>query len=135
VLLLLDTCATIWLAQGQPMKATSVAAIEHAAEDGDVLVSPVTAWEIGMLCAASRLVVRPSPQDWFAQLLERPGVQLAQLTPEIAIQASFLPGKPHGDPADRLLVATARHLGASLVTRDRRILDYAASGNVKATAC
>ena len=117
------------------MKATSVAAIEHAAEDGDVLVSPVTAWEIGMLCAASRLVVRPSPQDWFAQLLERPGVQLAQLTPEIAIQASFLPGKPHGDPADRLLVATARHLGASLVTRDRRILDYAASGNVKATAC
>jgi PIN domain nuclease of toxin-antitoxin system len=135
VLLLLDTCAAIWLAEGQPMKAPSVAAIERSVADGDVHVSPVTAWEIGMLCAASRLVVRPSPQDWFARLLERPGVQLAPLTPEVAIEASFLPGKPHGDPADRLLVATARHLGATLVTRDRRILDYSASGNVKAMAC
>jgi PIN domain nuclease of toxin-antitoxin system len=135
VLLLLDTCAAIWLAEGQPMKAPSIAAIERAVADGDVRVSPVTAWEIGMLCATSRLVVRPSPQDWFARLLERPGVQLAPLTPEVAIEASFLPGKPHGDPADRLLVATARQLGAALVTRDRRILDYAASGNVKAMAC
>ena len=117
------------------MKAPSIAAIERAAADGDVLVSPVTAWEIGMLCAASRLIVRPSPQDWFARLLERPGIQLAPLTPEVAIEASVLPGKPHGDLADRLLVATARRLGAALVTRDRRILDYAACGNAKAMVC
>jgi len=117
------------------MKAPSVAAIERAATKGEVLVSPVTAWEIGMLCAASRLVARPSPQDWFARLLQRPGVQLASLTPEAAIEASHLPGRVHGDPADRLLMATARHLSATLVTRDRHILDYAGSGNVKALAC
>jgi PIN domain nuclease of toxin-antitoxin system len=134
-MLLLDTCAAIWLADGQPMKASSVTAIERAAATGDVLVSPVTAWEIGMLCAASRIVVRPTPQQWFSQLLARPGIQLAPLAPEIAIEASFLPGRLHGDPADRLLVATARHRDAALVTRDRRILDYAASGNVKALAC
>ena len=88
-----------------------------------------------MLCAALRLVARPSPQEWFARLLQRPGVQLAPLTPEAAIEASFLPGKVHGDPADRLLIATARRLGAALVTRDRQILDYADSGNVNALAC
>ena len=117
------------------MKRPSVTAIERAAANGDVLVSPVTAWEIGMLCAVSRLVARPSPEQWFSRLLQRPGVQLAPLTPEAAIAASFLPGTLHGDPADRLLIATARHLGATLVTRDRRILDYAHSGNVEAIAC
>jgi PIN domain nuclease of toxin-antitoxin system len=59
----------------------------------------------------------------------------AALTPEIAIDASYLSGELHGDPGDRLLIATARHLGVPIVTRDRRIIDYAAAGWVRVIAC
>jgi PIN domain nuclease of toxin-antitoxin system len=67
--------------------------------------------------------------------LAYPGVRLTLLSPEIAIESSFLPPPMHGDPADRLLIATARALGIPIVTRDRRILNYAAAGFVAAVPC
>jgi len=60
---------------------------------------------------------------------------LAALGPEIALDAWFLPGQVHGDPMDRLLIATARRLSAALVTRDDRILAYARAGHMQAIAC
>ena len=67
--------------------------------------------------------------------MARPGIRLAALTPEIAIDASHLPGVFHSDPADRMIVATARRIGAAIVTRDRKILDYAEAGFVEAMVC
>ena len=136
-MLLLDTCAAIWLANGDPMSPGSLRAIRAATTRGEVLVSPVSAWEIGMLAARPRpgVVFHPNPQAWFARLLALPGVQLAPLTPEAGIESSFLPGKPSGDPADRLLIATARALAASLVTRDRGLLRYGATGQLRVLAC
>jgi PIN domain nuclease of toxin-antitoxin system len=64
-----------------------------------------------------------------------PNVHLAALSPEILIASSFLPGEPPNDPADRILLATARDLGATLVTRDRAILAYGESGQVSTLAC
>jgi PIN domain nuclease of toxin-antitoxin system len=64
-----------------------------------------------------------------------PNVHLAALSPEILIASSFLPGEPPSDPADRILLATARDLGAMLVTRDRAILAYGESGQVSTLAC
>jgi PIN domain nuclease of toxin-antitoxin system len=61
--------------------------------------------------------------------------RLTPLSPEIAIDAAWLPGERRGDPADRLLIATSRHLGAPLVTRDARIAAYAAGGDVAMVAC
>jgi PIN domain nuclease of toxin-antitoxin system len=78
---------------------------------------------------------QPSPVLWFQTLLARPGICLTPLTPEAAIQAASLPGELHRDPADRLLIATARDLGAPLVTRDPRILAYAAQGHLDAISC
>jgi PIN domain nuclease of toxin-antitoxin system len=60
-----------------------------------------------------------------------PGVTITELSPEIAIESTRLPGDVHGDAADRMLIASARVLGAVLVTCDERILDYAASGHVR----
>jgi PIN domain nuclease of toxin-antitoxin system len=79
--------------------------------------------------------VVPSPEAWFDDLLALPGVRLIPLGHRAAIAASGLPGTLHRDPADRLLIATARELGVPLVTRDRRILEYAAQGHVDAIAC
>jgi PIN domain nuclease of toxin-antitoxin system len=62
-------------------------------------------------------------------------MRLADLSPEILIAASFLPGKPPRDPADRILLATARDLGATLITRDRALLAYGADGHVSVVEC
>ena len=77
----------------------------------------------------------PTPQAWLADLLARPGVRVAPLDSEVALSASYLPGQLHPDPADRLLIATARELDVPLVTRDQRILAYAAQGHLQAIAC
>ena len=122
------------------MAASAKAAIREAATQGSLYVSPASAWEIGLLSRprADRdqgLQFLPDPQSWFAAFLARPGIRLAALTPEIAIDASHLPGTFHSDPADRMIVATARRMGAAIVTRDRKILDYAGAGLVMGMAC
>ena len=137
---LLDTCAVIWLANGDPMESSATAAIVHAGSADGVFVSPVSAWEVGLLSrprAGRGLALRfmPDPKTWFARLIAGPGIREAPFTPNIAIDASFLPGQLHGDPGDRLLVTSARHLGIPIVTRDRRIIDYARAGHVKVIPC
>lgn len=137
---LLDTCAVIWLANGDPMSPQAILAIRAAGLVHAIHVSPVTAWEIGLLSRprptkAAELHFRPDPKTWFARFMGRPGMQAAALTPDIAIEASQLPGDLHGDPADRLIIATARHLGLPVVTRDRKIIAYGQSGFVRTIPC
>jgi PIN domain nuclease of toxin-antitoxin system len=135
--LLLDTHALIWIVAKAPMSSASLVAVRKAARTGDVLVSPVSAWEVGLLALARRSSIRflPTPQRWWEKALRTPGIRLTPLLPEAAIEAAFLPGKPHRDPADRLLIATARQLGAALITRDKLILAYAQQGHVAAIPC
>lgn len=137
--LLLDTCAAIWLANGTELSRQVQAAITHAALADGVFVSPVTAWEIGMLAnpspGRSSLSFLPDPTHWFERLMAAPALSEAPLTARAAIAAATLPGDLHGDPADRLLIATARDIGATLVTRDSNIIAYAKAGHVQVLAC
>ena len=109
----------IWLANGDPMAGSATAAILRAGAADGIFVSPISAWEVGLLSkphASRNLAVQfmPDPKTWFARVMAGPGLREASLTPEIAIDASFLPGELHGDPADRLIVTSARHLGVPL---------------------
>ena len=134
--LLLDTCAVIWTVEGAAMDRRAIEAIDHAtAAGGRVLVSAITAWERGLLVAKGRLASPLPPILWFQRLLARPEIELADLSPDILTDASFLPGTLHGDPADRIIIATARAQDLTVVTRDRLILDYAAAGHLRAIAC
>ena len=134
--LLLDTCAAIWLAGEQSVSRETTEAIQAARAGGhSVFVSPITAWEIGLLVARGRMNVQMTPERWFARLMQAPGLELAEMTPNILIASSFLPGSLHRDPADRILAATARELGYCLVTRDRPLLEYAEEGHIQALAC
>jgi PIN domain nuclease of toxin-antitoxin system len=136
-MVLLDTCAAIWLLEQQPLSPASLVAIRAASGSLAVFVSSVSAWEVGLLARRPRsaLAFQPSPEVWFDDLLGLPAVRLIPLSHRAAIAASSLPGNFHRDPADRLLIATARDLRVPLVTRDRRILDYARQGHVDAIPC
>jgi PIN domain nuclease of toxin-antitoxin system len=135
---LLDTCAVIWLANGDPLLNGADSTIISAALADGVFVSPVSAWEIGMLArpkAGRAITFLPDPAIWFANFMAGPAIKPAAFTAEIAIASSGLPDPLHGDPADRLLIATARHLSIPIVTRDTKILAYAAAGHVSAIPC
>lgn len=133
--LLLDTCAVIFTAQEDAITDAAESAINKSSKLGQTHVSPITAWELGMSMARGRLKSPLPALEYFNLYVRRGGCLLCELTSEILVQASFLPGVFHRDPADRILVATARILDLVLVTRDRAILTYGAEGHVKTLAC
>ncbi|MCA1789814.1 MAG: type II toxin-antitoxin system VapC family toxin [Thioalkalivibrio sp.] len=136
-LTLLDTHVWIWLVEGDrtALSAPAIEAIESAARRGAVRVSAISVWEAAMLEAKGRITLSRPLDDWIHAALHAPGIRLLPMAPEIAIESTRLPGAPHGDPADRILMASARHLGGQLATCDRGILDYAASGHLKVLNC
>jgi PIN domain nuclease of toxin-antitoxin system len=133
---LLDTCAAIWLGNGDPMSSRSRAAIATAQASGaGVHVSPISAWEIATLVARNRLRLALAPEVWFGRLVALPGVRLARMPPELLIASAFLPGMPPRDPADRIIAATARMHDLAIVTRDTELLLYAKAGHIAAIEC
>ena len=137
--LLLDTCAVIWFANRGPLRAETIMAIAEAGLGGGVFISPISAWEVGLLTRKqtyrSKPQFLPDAKTWFAMVMNAPGMKLAALTPEIAVDSSSLPGEFHADPADRLLIATARHLRVPIVTRDAKIIAYGEQGMLKVLPC
>ena len=134
---LFDTCALIWFAQGRLARSVTEA-LQHASEQDGLFISPVNAWEIGLVTGrrGSRgLQLLPDPRSWFADLVRRPEIREAPLTWSAALASSLLPEPLHGDPADRLLIATAREMKAALATGDRNILAYAEAGHVEVLPC
>jgi PIN domain nuclease of toxin-antitoxin system len=129
--LLLDTHAWIWLMEGAPgIPAAPRALVEQAAIAGRLWVSAISVWEVAMLASKGRVVFSTDVHAWVRQALAAPGLHLAPLSPEIAVASASLPGEFHGDPADRILIATARSLSAKFVTADRAILAYGRLGHL-----
>lgn len=133
--ILLDTCALLWVANNEELRASAEAALQEMEEDPQgIAASPISAWEVGQLVARGRLRLPIEPLQWFRRNIDR-GMVLAPLTPSILVASSFLPASNLRDPADKILAATAREFGYRLMTRDRPLLDFAAAGHVHAIAC
>ncbi len=131
--LLLDTHTVLWMVEGHPRLGGGTGkALNQAASEDRISISAITPWEIGLLASKGRIELHRDVLDWVRDALTRPGVRLAPLEPEIAVASTRFPFEMHPDPADRILVATARHLGATLVTADKALLDLAKKGNFKA---
>jgi len=134
--LLLDTCTLIFTTEATPLASPAIDAMRAVSEAaGITYISPISAWEIGMLASRGRLQLLIRPERWFANLFDVPGVRLADLSPDLLIASSYLPGKPPRDPVDRIIAATARELGATLITRDRALIDYGRQGHLAVVEC
>lgn len=129
--LLLDTCALLWLANGAEMTAESRSALATK----NLHVSPISAWEIANLVRKSRIAFTLPVASWFRQTTNKMAAATPQLTVEILANSCGLPGSPPDDPADRIIIATAREADMTLVTRDRQIIEYSRSGHVRALVC
>jgi PIN domain nuclease of toxin-antitoxin system len=132
---LLDTHVWLWLAAGtEPLRGSARDAIAVAAGRGNLRVAAISVWEIAMLASRNRIVLGKPSAEWVREALSAPGLSLEPLDPVMVIESCHLPAGFRSDPADHMIVATARIIGATLMTRDRRILDYAEAGHVVAAA-
>jgi len=129
--LLLDTCALLWLANGEEMTSQSRAALAER----NIQVSPISAWEIANLVRKSRLAISLPVARWFRQAAGKMSAATPQLSVEILTGSCELPGTPPDDPADRIIIATARDANLTIITRDRQILDYSRAGHVRTLVC
>lgn len=132
---LLDTCAALWLMGGEDFSPETQARLREALGSDRVMISPITAWEVGLLVQRGRVSLSADPVLWFRTLLKLPGCTLAEISPEVLIASTRLPGAPPRDPADRIIAATAREHGYRVITRNQQILDYAAAGHLQVAAC
>lgn len=123
---LLDTHTLIWWLNDQtrlsPAQREVLGTITPASP---VLVSDISLWEVATLCSLGRIRLGIPLREWLNKAVAPPLVRRQGISPAIAAELAELPDSFHRDPADRILVATARVLGAALITQDRRIIDAA----------
>lgn len=132
-LLLLDTHVWLWFVFGtadlsQPRRKM----ISDATATGNLRLAAISLWETAVLAFGKRVNLQKPTVQWLDEAIVGSGIAVEPLNTAVAAGAYDLPGKFHRDPADRVIVATARISGAALMTRDRRILDYAGQGHVTA---
>lgn len=130
--LVLDTHVLVWLLSGNGRLGVLARQAIQEAADGDMLyLSAISPWEIAVLVSKGRLVLEQDIGEWVQAALALPGIRFEPLSAEVAVASTRLPGEIHADPADRIIVATARHLGAALVTADGLLLNYGSAGHLK----
>ena len=125
--MLLDTHVWIWAAAGASrIGSRTRRLLDREAAAGRVFVSAVSAFEISALCAAGRLVLNQPAERWIRDSIARGNLRILDLDTDVAMDAGAMGAEAVPDPIDRLLVAAARDAEVPLVTRDRRLLDFAA---------
>lgn len=132
-MLILDTHIWIWLINGDE-KIKNYGFINHinkAIKKEAIIIPAISTWEVAMLVSKERIMLSENTLDWIKNASSAPGISIYPLTPEIAYESTILPGNFHGDPADRMIVATARVLNGTLITFDKQIIEYSKSGYVK----
>jgi len=125
--IVLDTHVLVWWVNGDGgLSAAAERAIaeEMGNPDGLILVSSISAWEIALLIQRGRLLLSTNLEEWLSAVQEIPAVRFVPVNNDIGVQSTRLPDEFHPDPADRIIVALARHMAVPLVTADARIRAY-----------
>lgn len=124
-MILLDTHAWVWwMANPARLSPKAAEAIRKAEKGSEIGIGAISCWELAMLVAKGRIGLSLDVEEWIEKSLKLPAVRLLELTPKIAVLSSRLEGRPPSDPADRILIATAKAHGIPVVTKDGEIRDY-----------
>jgi PIN domain nuclease of toxin-antitoxin system len=124
-LIVLDTHIWVWWANDSPQLNTEQRNIIDKYAVQGLGVSVISCWEVAKLVEKDRLKLTCAVEEWISAALRLPSIILLALTPEIAVESTKLPPPFHADPADQIIVATARVFHTSLLTADKRLIDYA----------
>jgi PIN domain nuclease of toxin-antitoxin system len=121
-MILLDTHAWVWLAlEPRRLSGAATHAIKEATRTGGVAIASISLWEIGLMIVRGRLIPEGPAESWLDGLVDRTHVLVREITPSVAILATHFPTEFSGDPADRLIAATAHAEGLPLVTKDAKL--------------
>jgi len=124
-MIVLDTHAWIWfISNPNYLSKRAGNAVNAAVEDKSILISSISAWEVALLVAKERLKLTLDISDWIGKSENLPFIQFVPVSNAIAVKSVNLPLPLHPDPADRIIIATALSVGAPLVTKDKKLLDY-----------
>jgi PIN domain nuclease of toxin-antitoxin system len=123
-MIVLDTHIWVWWVHGDARLTKAQTEVIQDSELDVIGVSPISCWEVAKLVEYRRLKLPCPISKWLKQALSYPGIRILELTPEIAVESTQLPGKFHRDPVDQIIVATARIHKCPLVTSDKRIRKY-----------
>jgi len=122
--ILLDTHIWVWWVHRDARLPTRLRSFIERHEQSALGVSAISCWEVAKLVERGRLRLPMPTGDWLHAALAYPGIRLLELSPDVAVEACALPGTFHSDPADQIIVATARCHRVGLVTLDERIRRY-----------
>jgi PIN domain nuclease of toxin-antitoxin system len=129
---LLDTHVWIWLQEAdKQLPLPTVRMLESVQAERRLFASAISVLEIAQLEINGRIQLTSNIHAWLKESFADNGIQLLTLSPKIAVESTRLPGNLHRDPADRILAATARIEGMTLLTRDTRLLDYGRKGHLR----
>jgi PIN domain nuclease of toxin-antitoxin system len=124
-MIVLDTHAWIWfISNPDLLSKRAKKAVNAAVKDKSILISSISAWELALLVTKKRMKLTLDVTDWIAKSESLPFIQFVPVTNSIAVKSVNLPLPLHPDPADRIIIATALSVGAPLVTKDKKLLNY-----------
>lgn len=123
-MILLDTHVWWWsLTEPENLSQKAIETIAQT-KTAHRAIASISIWELAMMAAKKRIELQVSISKWFSKAIDESGISVIELSPEIAVESCRLPGDFHKDPADRIIVATARVHNYRLLTKDQKILDY-----------
>jgi PIN domain nuclease of toxin-antitoxin system len=132
---ILDTHVLLWsLLKPEELTDKVKSKIEQAQKDQKLLLSSISLWEIAMLSYKKRIHIFEPIKNFLSSIEEISGINICEISSEIAAESIALQNNFHGDPADRIIVATARTYSATLLTRDKKVLEWSVDGAVKCLA-
>jgi PIN domain nuclease of toxin-antitoxin system len=130
--IVVDTHVLLWaLLQPEELTEEIKHQITLAQENSRLFISSISLWEIAMLKFKKRINIYEPIKDFLESITNINGISIKDISPEIAAESILLMDNFHGDPADRIIVATAKCYGAMLLTRDQKILTWAELGHIK----
>ncbi len=123
-MILLDTHTWVWAYSADKLLSPRAKKFIRNTPANQRAIASISIWEFAMMSSRGRINVKITPEQWLENAIHKTGIRVFDLSGKVALESCNLPGQFHKDPADRIIVATARIHNLTLITKDLKIIDY-----------